>query len=170
MPDLPTGEQLREELMAEMKANGWRVWHDRSRGVNDPGLPDILGWHRRLGHWCIECKSRREHLRTDQVDFGADLHLTPGTKYRLLRPQTAAAVAAEMGLLDLASRWREQMAEAGLAQTAARCDPPTRAREVVRRPETVDPETWAAAVAMGPRAVAALVADEARRTVPHGGE
>lgn len=89
-----------------------------------------------------------------------------------------AAWAALAGLVVLEVRWPVDRAlvEAALGVTldeepVTRSDPsPARAREVVRRPETVDPDTWAAAVAMGPRAVAGLVADEARRMIPHGGE
>lgn len=74
----PTGEQVKAEFVQAAKAAGWWVSYVRDNRGNPEGAPDIeihQEMHPGLPpvQWRIECKSRHERLKPEQLRVGRNL-------------------------------------------------------------------------------------------------
>jgi hypothetical protein len=72
-PDEP--KDLQEKIRAWCEDHGYLYWHDRSRGCNIPGLPDVLIWGKGRRHVLIQLKIKKGKLSGEQIHWRKSLLL-----------------------------------------------------------------------------------------------
>jgi hypothetical protein len=73
-PDDGLESGLQRKCLDYCKQNGYRAFHDRSRGVNEPGWPDLKIYMPFGKTLLIELKSSAGKLRREQKQLRLELH------------------------------------------------------------------------------------------------
>jgi len=73
IPDPGLESKLQGRVEDYCKANGWPCWHDRSRGVNEPGWPDCHIYLPKGKVVLIELKSSSGKFRKEQYALRREL-------------------------------------------------------------------------------------------------
>ena len=68
-PDPGRESKLQSRIMNHCRQNGWKVFHDRSRGKNEPGWPDLFIFLPEGRTVLVELKAGNKKLRKEQKDL-----------------------------------------------------------------------------------------------------
>ena len=73
-PDKGSESELQKKCIQYCKHQGWPVFHDRSRHVNEPGWPDLTVYLPNGKTVLVELKAKAGKLRKEQKELKLRLH------------------------------------------------------------------------------------------------